>query len=136
VTLSPTESDSEEGGGEGGGGDDIACPANEPYLGLDVVIEISYRQVGNSEEFTVEEILAAPFSKEMYRTIYRTDYLNVGPFNDLTCTSDMLFEPRTPPETGTFGLKWAIVLNYVFLRSALFFFSFNSSSFCGAYTAQ
>ena len=106
-TENPTPSDENEDDNNddnddgGGGGENNGCPANESYLGLDVVITISYRLTGVSEDFTVEEILAAPFSEEIYRSIYRTQYLNIGPFKDLRCTGELLFEPRPPPETGT-----------------------------------
>ena len=110
-TENPTPSDENEDDNNddnddgGGGGENNGCPANESYLGLDVVITISYRLTGVSEDFTVEEILAAPFSEEIYRSIYRKQYLNIGPFKDLTCTSELLFEPRPPPETGTYFLN-------------------------------
>ena len=119
-TENPTPSDENEDDNN----DNNGCPANESYLGLDVVITISYRLTGVSEDFTVEEILAAPFSEEIYRSIYRKQYLNIGPFKDLTCTSELLFEPRPPPETGTYFLndfvscepEAANVLKYVYFR--------------------
>ena len=82
------------------------CPPGEVYLGVNLSIEISFRL--STPSITLDEILAAPFSQQVYRETYRLDFLKeddpLGVFTDLTCTSELLFvnvEEQFPTEAPT-----------------------------------
>ena len=82
------------------------CPPGEVYLGVNLSIEISFRL--STPSITLDEILAAPFSQQVYRETYRLDFLKeddpLGFFTDLTCTSELLFvnvEEQFPTEAPT-----------------------------------
>jgi hypothetical protein len=87
------------------------CPPGEVYLGVNLSIEISFRL--STPSITLDEILAAPFSQQVYRETYRLDFLKeddpLGVFTDLTCTSELLFE--APTQSPTFYPSDAPTLN-------------------------
>jgi len=87
-----------------------SCPANEPYLNLELVIQISYRIMADLEDtITVQDILTTPFSNVVYRDKYRIDYLMknedglpfIGQLSELTCTSELLIVDPMPTEMPT-----------------------------------
>ena len=74
------------------------CPANEPYVELSLVITISYKLINDevADTITLDEILSIPFSKKIYREIYRINYLKrtnegviIDRFEDLSCTTEL-----------------------------------------------
>ena len=87
-----------------------SCPANEPYLNLELVIQISYKIMANLEDtVTVQDILTTPFSNVVYRDKYRIDYLMknedgepiIGQLSELTCTSELLIMEPMPTTMPT-----------------------------------
>ena len=82
------------------------CPANEPYVELSLVITISYKLRNDevADTITLDEILSIPFSKKIYREIYRINYLKrtnegviIDRFEDLSCTTELEFKLNTEP---------------------------------------
>jgi hypothetical protein len=77
------------------------------FLAVQLTIELTYQLRGG--EIDYDDIVAEPFSRAIYREIYMNEFLrndaagSIGPFEDLTCVSPILFPGDMASEYPTYS---------------------------------